>query len=69
VWSFIDTQPAVRASANLCSAAIACRANGIIALAHFIYLYERLPLATTIAALEALLSWNVRPVLTGSSQA
>jgi transposase len=62
-WLFIDTQLGARASANLYSLAITCRANGINALAYFTYLYERLPFATTVAELEALLPWNVKPLL------
>ena len=60
---FIDTQLGALASANLYTMAITCRANGINALAYFTYLYERLPLATTAAELEALLPWNVKPLL------
>ena len=62
-WLFIDTQLGAHASANLYSLAITCRANGINALAYFTYLYERLPHATTAADLEALLPWNVKPLL------
>jgi len=68
-WLFIDTQLGARASANLYSLAITCRANGINALAYFTYLYEHLPFATTIADLEALLPWNVKPLLAASSKA
>ena len=62
-WLFIDTQLGARASANLYCLAITCRANGINALAYFTHLYERLPFATTAAELEALLPWNVKPLL------
>lgn len=62
-WLFIDTQYGARASANLYSLAITCRANGVNALAYFTHLYERLPHATTAADLEALLPWNVKPLL------
>lgn len=65
-WLFIDTQRGARASANLYSLAITCRANGINALAYFTYLYENLPRATTVAELEALLPWNVKPLLKAS---
>jgi hypothetical protein len=40
-----------------------CRANGVAPLAYFEHLYERLPLATTAAELEALLPWNVKALL------
>ena len=62
-WLFIDTQHGASASANLYSLAITCRANGVNALAYYTYLYERLPHATTAADLEALLPWNVKPLL------
>ena len=54
-WLFIDTQPGALATANLYSLALTCLANPTDALASFTYLYERLPLATTAAELEALL--------------
>lgn len=62
-WLFIDTQGGARASANLFTLAQTCRANGINALAYFTHLYEHLPLATTVTDLEALLPWNVKPLL------
>jgi hypothetical protein len=62
-WLFIDTRLGAYASANLYSLAITCRANGINALAYFTYLYERLPFAKTAPGLEALLPWNVKPLL------
>jgi hypothetical protein len=42
--------------------------NGINALAYFTYLYENLPRATTAAELEALLPWNVKPLLKAASR-
>jgi transposase len=62
-WLFLDTQRGAHASANIYSLASTCRANGINALAYFTYLYEQLPRATTAADLEALLPWNVKPLL------
>jgi len=62
-WLFMDTQLGARASANLYSIVSTCRANGIEPLAYLTYLYERLPLATTVADLEALLPWSVKPLL------
>ena len=38
-------------------------ANGLDASAYLTHLFERLPAADTIEALEALLPWNVREVL------
>lgn len=62
-WLFMDTQLGARASANLYSIVSTCRANGVEPLAYLTYLYERLPLATTAADLEALLPWNAKPLL------
>lgn len=62
-WLFMDTQLGARASANLYSIVSTCRANGVEPLAYLTYLYEKLPLATTAADLEALLPWNVKPLL------
>lgn len=62
-WLFMDTQLGARASANLYSIVSTCRANGVEPLAYLTYLYERLPLAVTAADLEALLPWNVKPLL------
>lgn len=62
-WLFMDTQLGARASANLYSIVSTCRANGIEPLAYLTHLYERLPLATTAADLEALLPWSVKPLL------
>jgi hypothetical protein len=39
------------------------RVNGVAPLAYFEHLYEHLPLANTVAELEALLPWNVKPLL------
>lgn len=62
-WLFLDTQLGARASANLYSVVGTCRANGINTLAYLTHLYEQLPLASTAADLEALLPWNVKPLL------
>jgi transposase len=62
-WLFMDTQLGARASANLYSVIGTCRANGINALAYLTHLYEQLPLASTAADIEALLPWNVKPLL------
>ena len=62
-WLFMDTQMGARASANLYSLVGTCRANGIEPHAYFDYLYTHLPEATTVEQLEALLPWNVKPLL------
>jgi transposase len=62
-WLFMDTQMGARASANLYSLVGSCRANGVEPHAYFDYLYTHLPEATTVEQLEALLPWNVKPLL------
>ena len=59
----MDTQYGALASANLYSVVGTCRANGINPHAYFTYLYEHLPRAVTVADLEALLPWNLKPLL------
>jgi transposase len=66
-WLFMDTQLGARASANLYSIVSTCRANGIEPLTYLTQLYEQLPLATTVADLEALLPWSVKPLLKASA--
>lgn len=39
------------------------RANGLEPYAYFRYLFDELPKARTAEALEALLPWNVKPLL------
>ena len=63
VWLFANNPLGARASANLFSLVSSCRANGLDACAYLTHLFERLPAADTIEALEALLPWNVREVL------
>jgi transposase len=62
-WLFMDTQIGARASANLYTLAQTCRANGVSPVAYFEYLYEHLPRAQMASELEALLPWNVKPLL------
>ncbi|NJO12277.1 MAG: IS66 family transposase [Gammaproteobacteria bacterium] len=62
-WLFLDTQLGARASANLYTIVGTCRANGINTFAYLTHLYEQLPLARTVTDLEALLPWNVKPLL------
>jgi hypothetical protein len=40
-----------------------CRANDVDRFEYFSYIFEQLPMATTMEALEALLPWNVKPIL------
>jgi transposase len=62
-WLFMDTQYGATASANLYTVVGTCRANGINPHAYLTHLFEQLPRATTLAELEALLPWNVKPLL------
>jgi hypothetical protein len=43
--------------------------HGINPHAYLTYLFEQLPRATTLAELEALLPWNVKPLLKAVSAA
>jgi transposase len=63
VWLFAQTQQGARARANLYSLVSCARVNGLEPYAYLRYLFEELPKATTAEALEALLPWNVKPVL------
>ena len=63
VWLFANNPLGARASANLFSLVSTARANGLDASAYLTHLFERLPAADTLEALEALLPWNVREVL------
>jgi hypothetical protein len=40
-----------------------CRANNVDRFEYFSHIFEHLPMATTLQALEALLPWNVKPIL------
>jgi hypothetical protein len=40
-----------------------CRANEVDCFEYLSYVFEHLPTATTVEALEALLPWNVKPLL------
>jgi hypothetical protein len=62
-WMFCDTQMGARASANLYSFVSSAKANGLEPHAYLTYLYTHLPHATTLEQLEALLPWNVKPLL------
>jgi len=63
VWLFANNPLGARASANLFSLAGSARANGLEPYAYLQYVFENLPLADTLEALEALLPWNVKSLL------
>jgi len=58
-WMFCDTQKGARASANLYSLVETAKANGLEPHAYLTEVYERLPLATSLEDVEALLPWNL----------
>ena len=63
VWLFANNPLGARASANLFSLASSARANGLEPYTYLNYVFENLPPANTVAALEALLPWNARAAL------
>jgi transposase len=63
VWLFANNPFGARASANLYSLVATARANGLEPCAYLNFLFENLPAADTVEALEALLPWNARSSL------
>jgi transposase len=62
-WLFAYDAAGAQASANLYSLVMTCRANEVEPYAYLNYLFEHLPVASTVEQIEALLPWNVKPVL------
>jgi transposase len=62
-WLFAYDAAGAQASANLYSLVMTCRANDVEPYAYLNYLFEHLPAAGTVEQIEALLPWNVKPVL------
>jgi transposase len=52
-----------QASANLFTLVMTARANGLEPFEYLSVLFELLPAATTLEAIEALLPWNLKPIL------
>jgi len=52
-----------QASANLFSLVMTARANEVEPFEYLNEVFEQLPTATTVEAIEALLPWNLKPVL------
>ena len=69
VWLFANNPLGARASANLFSLVSTARANGLEPSAYLTYLFEQLPAADTVEALEALLPWNLRSTLPAARRA
>lgn len=62
-WYFCYDKVGAQASANLFSLVMTCRVNGVDCFQYLSYVFEQLPTATTLDALEALLPWNVKHIL------
>jgi transposase len=63
LWMFCYDKVGAQASANLFSLVMTARANGLEPFEYLSELFEQLPIATTVEAIEALLPWNLKPVL------
>jgi hypothetical protein len=62
-WILCDSKVGATASANLYSLVMSARANDPEPFAYLSYLFEQRPTATTAAAVEVLLPWNVKKAL------
>jgi len=62
-WLFAETQQGARASATLYSLVRCAEVNGLEPYAYLLHLLEEFPKASTTEAIEALLPWNVKPLL------
>ena len=58
-WLFCDSESGAIASTNIYSLVETAKINGKEPHAYLTHIYERLPLATTVEDIEALLPWNV----------
>lgn len=59
-WLFNHDKLGAQASANLFTLVMTARVNGVEPFAYLSELFEQLPMATTVEALEALLPWNLK---------
>ena len=62
-WLFNHDKLGAQASANLLSLVMTARVNDVEPFAYLTHLFEHLPMATTVGALEALLPWNAKAPL------
>jgi transposase len=60
LWMFCYDKVGAQASANLFSLVMTARANGVEPFEYLSEVFEQLPTATTVEAIEALLPWNLR---------
>jgi hypothetical protein len=65
LWMFCYDKVGAQASANLFSLVMTARASEVEPFEYLHYLFEHLPSAATVEAVEALLPWNPKPVLDG----
>ena len=63
LWMFCYDKVGAQASANLFSLVMTARANGVEPFEYLSYLFEHLPSASTVEAIEALLPWKDKPLL------
>jgi transposase len=68
-WLFNHDKLSAQASANLFSLVMTARVNDVEPFAYLKYLFERLPSATTVESLEALLPWNAKSAIAGQGTA
>jgi transposase len=62
-WLFNHDKLGAQASANLFSLVMTARVNDVEPFVYLTHLFERLPMATTVESLEALLPWNAKAAL------
>lgn len=63
LWMFCYDKVGAQASANLFTLVMTARANGLEPFEYLSYLFEHLPSATTVEAIEALLPWNLKNLI------
>src|ERR1700753_1260617 len=68
LWMFCYDKVGAQASANLFSLVMTARANGVEPFEYLSEVFEQLPAATTVEAIEALLPWNLKPILDARKQ-
>jgi transposase len=60
LWMFCYDKVGAQASANLYSLVMTARANGLEPFEYLSRMFEQLPRATTLEAIEELLPWNIK---------
>jgi hypothetical protein len=67
-WMFGDSVKGSKASANLYSLIETAKANGIEPYTYLRNVFEELPKADSVEAIEALLPWHMGRVIEGSAE-